>query len=538
MGLDPEGGPIRAVIFDFDGTLTHPGALDFDRLRGELGCPPATPLLEFIAAIADPARAAAAREALERFEMAAAAASRPNAGAEEAVRWLHGKGLRLAVISRNSRSAILRALENFDLLSAGSFDLILSREAPAAPKPSPEGVALAIRHLGVRPGETLVVGDFAFDILAGRHAGARTVFLDSGRWPAPPESDFVISGLAELVSLVHMRLPLPPGKLPNALLDRMLESLAFDDPALLINPGIGEDIAAVDVAAEEVLILKSDPITFATDAIGHYAVLVNANDIATSGAVPRWLLTTLLFPPGVTPLHVRQVVEDLSRVCRRWGITLCGGHTEISDAVNRPVVAGTMAGTVSRRRLIDKRAMRPGDRILITKGLAVEGTAIIAREFAERLRREGVAAERIAACRELLDSIGILEEARIAADSPGVSAMHDVTEGGLAAALPELGIAGGHRLQVLLERIPVLPETRAICPPLGIDPLGLIGSGSLLICCRPGHCAALSERLTRAGIAVAEIGSVLEAGRGLEALEGGRPAVWPQFAADEITRLF
>lgn len=336
----------------------------------------------------------------------------------------------------------------------------------------------------------------------------------------------------------RMNTPLPAGKLPNDLLREILDQIVFEDPAVIINPGIGEDIAAVDIEAEEVLVLKSDPITFATDAIGQYLVLVNANDIATSGARPRWLLTTLMFPCGVTPAEIKQVVEDLERYCRMWDITLCGGHTEITDAVNRPVIAGMMAGTVTRSALVDKRDMQTGDNILLTKSVAVEGTAIIAREFDDRLTSLGMDRAQIHTCKAFLDRISIIPEARIAASSPATSAMHDITEGGIATALEELGIAGEHRLKVQMDRIPIYPETAQICSLMGIDPFGLIGSGSLLITCRQKDCQDLMEGIQQEGIQVNCIGEVLSSGSGIEAYMDGKPAPWPRFEVDEIARLF
>jgi len=332
--------------------------------------------------------------------------------------------------------------------------------------------------------------------------------------------------------------PLAAGKLPNDLLGEFLTQLDFHDPSLLINPGIGEDTAAIDVESEEVLVLKSDPITFATDAIGQYAVLVNANDIATSGATPRWLLTTLLFPCGVTPLEIDRVINELKEFCQRWQITLCGGHTEITDAVNRPVVTGMMAGTVARRKLIDKRNMATGDRVLLTKGVAVEGTSIIAREFGDRLADQGLADSEIEKCRQFLADISIIEEARIAARSAATSAMHDVTEGGLATALEELSTAGNHRIKVDMDAIPVFAETRKIGRLLGIQPLGLIGSGSLLICCRESGYQALLEKIRKSGIKISCIGEVLDPGQGISAIKKGRSIDWPRFEVDEITRLF
>ena len=336
--------------------------------------------------------------------------------------------------------------------------------------------------------------------------------------------------------------PLPVGKLPNELLRQFLDEFRCQAPSVLIGPDVGEDIAAVSLAGEDTLVLKSDPITFATDAIGYYAIVVNVNDVATSGATARWMLTSLLFPPGTKPTQVRQVMVDLHRAASQFGLSLCGGHTEITEAVNRPVVVGQLVGTVSRAKLIDKRAMEAGDRVLLTKGVAVEGTALIAREFPEKLSRLGLREEEIETCRQFLTEpgISILKEAKIAAGSNEVTALHDVTEGGVAVAIEELSSAGRHHIRVYPDRIPVLEPTARICRLLKINPLGLIASGSLLIACREDGCGSLMNSLGEAGIPVACIGKVLEEGSGIEALDGSdnRPVHWPRFETDELSRLF
>jgi HAD superfamily hydrolase (TIGR01509 family) len=170
--------PIRAVIFDFDGTLTVPGALDFPAIKQDLGCPAHQALLEFIDTLPDPERRRAAHERLAYFESQAARRSRPNAGSQELVAWLKRRRVAVAILTRNSRASVLCALENFNPLKAHSFDLIVTRDDAVAPKPSGEGVVYAARMLGVSVAETLMVGDFIFDCQAGRAAGARTVLLD------------------------------------------------------------------------------------------------------------------------------------------------------------------------------------------------------------------------------------------------------------------------------------------------------------------------------------------------------------------------
>jgi hydrogenase maturation factor len=454
----------------------------------------------------------------------AAAGAALRRGAKAALAAVQHRGLTLILFSRLERNAVRRLLQTL-LPEALEGSTLVCRERLAAAAGRGNPLEIAADASRTPTGQILAVSS---DEKLLRQAGAAGA--PSLRW---------VRGTVALKRLIRMRTPLPAGKLPNDLLREFLGELAFADPSVLINPGVGEDIAAVDVASDEVLVLKSDPITFATDGIGQYAVLVNANDIATAGAAPRWLLTTLLFPVGSTAAAIRRVAGELADVCRRWGITLCGGHTEITDAVARPVVAGMMAGTVARRRLVDKKRMRTGDLVLLTKGAAVEGTAIIARERGRQLSALGMQADEIRRCTGFLSMISIIPEARIAAASRGVSAMHDVTEGGIATALEELGIAGGCEIRVDVDKIPVFPETRRVCRLLGVHPLGLIGSGSLLICSRRSAAGRLQKRLCAAGIRTACIGEVGRAGQGgIRAYRKGRPAGWRSFEVDEIARLF
>jgi hydrogenase expression/formation protein HypE len=530
---------IDAVVFDFDGTLTQPGALDFSVIKKAIGCPDQTPVLEFMDSIKDDTRRAEMARQLDRFEMAGAAISRPNAGAEEILARIREIGLPVGILTRNSRASVERALDNFSGFGVAGIGVMVTREDPVKIKPSGEGVLLAARKMGADPAHVLVVGDFLFDMQAGRHAGALTVFLANGRAvPADLDAHFVIRTLADLEPILADGVSLPAGKLPNAFLGDLLARYRITDPSVIVGPSVGEDTAAVTIDGETVLVLKTDPITFATESIGRYAVLINANDLATAGAGARWMLATLLLPCGFSRSQVRQIFVDLHEACKTQGITLCGGHTEITDAVSRPVVTGMLAGTISGNDLIRKKRMAPGDRVLVTKGVAVEGTAIIATEFRELLLEKGMHAEEIDACRAFQSMISILPEARIAWANGGVSALHDVTEGGIATALAELSLAGGRGLRIQHDRVPVYPQTRRMADILGVDPLGLIGSGSLLICCRPHFARQLVADLKKAAIAVADIGEVTTFEAGIEALENGRSVPWPCFDVDEITRLF
>ncbi|MCF8068004.1 MAG: HAD-IA family hydrolase [Desulfobacterales bacterium] len=531
---------IKAVLFDFDGTLTLPGALDFSIIKKKLNCPLDKPVLEFIEGIEDKSKRSLASQALNDFEMDGARKSLPNAETEPIIRFLQSLNLKIGIITRNSSDIITISFKNFDTVKPDDFNVIITRDDPLKPKPSGQGIRHAAEKMGIQPEEILVVGDYIFDIQAGNRAGSVTAFLQhpDSELPDEGECDYIISCLSELKDIVRMGLPLPAGKFPGALLETFLNDLNVEDSSVLIKARMGEDIAALDISGEETLILKSDPITFVSDSIGYYTVLINSNDIATSGATPRWLLTTLLLPPGITPSEVYHILYELSDTCSKWGITLCGGHTEITDAVTRPVVTGMLAGTVARSKLIDKRNMQTGDRILLTKGVAVEGTAIISHEFESRLKESGLQQKEIEDCKQFINQLSILTEAEIAGNHKGVTAMHDVTEGGLATALEELSIAGGYKIRAEINKIPLFSETEKICAALNINPMGLIGSGSLLICCNKETSDNLVKKLTASDIKVTCIGEVIDRGRGVNAFQNENPVKWPVFEVDEITHLY
>lgn len=333
--------------------------------------------------------------------------------------------------------------------------------------------------------------------------------------------------------------PIPIGKLPAEHLARLLEQHARPDPRLIVGARVGEDAAVIDMG-DRYLVAKTDPITFATDEIGWYVVNVNANDVACAGATPRWFLATLLLPEARTDVGlVESIFEQMAGACQGLDVTLVGGHTEITYGLDRPVVVGHMLGEVAPDRFVTTSGARAGDDLILTKGVAVEATAIIAREKADELR--GVFdADYLARCRDFLHNPGIsvVRDAGVAQAAGRVHAMHDPTEGGLATGLWEMAGAAGVGLEIDEAAIPILPETGALCARFGLDPLGVIASGALLIACPPTETGAILAGLQAAGVPAARLGRAVQPDRGCTLLgpEGGRPL--PTFPRDEIARLF
>ncbi len=331
---------------------------------------------------------------------------------------------------------------------------------------------------------------------------------------------------------------LPTGKLPNSLLQKFLDRIESSDDRVLLGPAIGEDVAVIQLDGQKLLMAKTDPVTFATDLIGWYVVNVNANDIATMGVKPRWFLATVLLPENSTEEQAESILEQVLQACAALGITLVGGHTEITHDLNRPIITGCMLGETSGPQLITTSGAKPGDDILLTKGIAIEGTAVLAREARQALFSAGATNDTVqkAAAYIFTPGISILREALIASDTVKVNAMHDPTEGGLATGLREIATAAGVGITLDEEKVPVLPECRDICDKLSLDPLGLLASGALIITVPSSETKNLLEALQNSGVPAAVIGKVVGAEAGLEMHTAGGRHELPCFPRDELAR--
>jgi len=331
---------------------------------------------------------------------------------------------------------------------------------------------------------------------------------------------------------------LPVGKLPVEHLRSLLMHLPKQDPRLLVGPQIGEDAAVIDVG-DRYLVVATDPITFATDQIGRYAVHINANDVAVMGARPLWFFAVMLLPESrTTPELAETIMADVRAACEELGVTLGGGHTEITQGLDRPILVGQMLGEVSPTRLVRKTRVAIGDLILLTRSVAIEGTAILARENSERLRGRVDANLLARAARFLLEpGISVVSAALAAANvGEAVHAMHDPTEGGLATGLFELVAPAGLGLRVIRELIPVGPETDAICNALALDPLKLIASGALLIAVARDSAELVLKAVKAVGVPIVVIGEVRAAAEGITIVTNGVVEPVSPPVRDEIAR--
>ena len=336
---------------------------------------------------------------------------------------------------------------------------------------------------------------------------------------------------------------LPVGKLKHDFLKKLLPT-PNKSAGVIVGPQIGEDAAVIEFG-DNYLVATSDPITFATEDIGWYVVCVNSNDIAAMGAVPKWLLVTLLLPQdATTSAMVHDIMKQLTQACETFDIALCGGHTEVTPAVTQPVVIGQMMGIAAKDALLTSTDARVWDALILTKGLGIEATAIIARECEAQVREKCDTQFLEQAKHYLFDpGISVLKDSQIATATRGVHAMHDVTEGGVATAVFELATAAELGVVVYSDKLlgsPVLYSdiTRTLCDMFRLNPLGVISSGAMLIAAEPEKGETICRTLAKAGISAGIIGKFLppESGIWLEDATGTRQPL-PVFETDEIAKL-
>ena len=328
------------------------------------------------------------------------------------------------------------------------------------------------------------------------------------------------------------------GKLGTDLLDELVSGIKKKDPRVIVGPKVGEDAAVIDIG-DKYLISTTDPITFTSYKIGWYMVNVNANDIATMGGTPKWLLTSIFLPENKTDSTlVKEIFRDIEKAADELGIAICGGHTEITKGLDRPIVSGHMLGEVDKDKLVTNSRARVGDEIILTKGIAIEGMALLAREREKELSGKygNLFVEKV---QNFLHDPGIsvVKEAHIANQTANIRAMHDPTEGGLATGLRELTRASNTGVVIYDDKIQYLEETSILCSEYKLDPLGVIASGALLIVVDPDDRDEVLRKLEQNDIECSVIGELTEKETGLKIMTDGKERELPFFEVDEIARV-
>lgn len=329
---------------------------------------------------------------------------------------------------------------------------------------------------------------------------------------------------------------LSTGKLPQDVLKRIIKLTGADDPRVLVGPTVGEDAAIVRLGKSK-LVLKTDPVTYASDMIGWYAVHVNANDIATRGAKPAWFQAVILLPEDSDDSLAETICKQISAAAKSLGIAVTGGHTEVTPGIDHPIVVGDMHGVLTGRKPVLTSGARVDDAIVLTKAAGIEGTAAIAREKRAELLKVFNKHFVDRAANYLNDpGISIVKEAEIALKHR-VSAMHDPTEGGVRMGMYELALACGKSVELLADTVPVRTETRSICMKYDLDPLGLLGSGALLATFRLADAEKYVMALRREGISATVIGRVVAGKSRSRSIIGGRSTPLSFSERDEVLKV-
>ena len=324
------------------------------------------------------------------------------------------------------------------------------------------------------------------------------------------------------------------GKVSETILKRSIfKQIHTKRDEVLLGAGVGEDCAAMKLAPGEVFVISTDPITGTVKDVGMLAIQITANDLASSGAEPVGVMLTVLLPEEIEEEDIREMMRQAEEACARFHIQVMGGHTEVTRAVNQPVISVTGVGKVREDRLVSTAGAKPGQDILVTKWIGIEGTSIIAKEKERELK--GHFSESFVETAKGFDQyLSVLPESRIAVEH-GVSAMHDVTEGGIYGALWEVAEASGIGLEIDLKAIPIRQETVEICEYFELNPYYLISSGCMLMAAERGH--DLVRELQAAGIPAVVIGKAVE-GKARRIWNGGEESYLERPKTDELYKIY
>jgi hydrogenase expression/formation protein HypE len=323
----------------------------------------------------------------------------------------------------------------------------------------------------------------------------------------------------------------------NELKKHVFPFVGTNDPDVILGAAFGEDVALTRIG-DDVLVSHVDPIVGAIGNIGWLAVHVACNDIATSGAPPRWILLLILVPAKDDMDLLEQVMRDANRASNEIGVSIIGGHTGYSSGLSRPLVAVTALGVATDRKPVRTSGAQVDDHVLVTKGIALEGTAILAQDFADVALKSGLTRQDLEEARKLMTDVSVVQEALALAEH-GATSMHDVTRGGVLETLLEIALLSNVRISIDASRVPIPPIVSQFANAFQFDPLRMISSGTLAATVPPDRMPDVSDSLRKAGVPFADVGRVTE-GDGVLLLQKGENTHYREIRCedDELARMW
>ena len=540
---------IKGIIFDFDGTLFI-SSINFKIIREriiklanrmELKIPEKDmPVLELIEDIRKLNRnrkekdlfVEKAKEILEEEEMKAVETARPVSGAESVLKMLKENGIKIGIITRNCSKVVIPLLKKYNI----PYDMVLTRDEVKKVKPHPSHIKEMIKKLSLKKEQVIVVGDHPFDIKAANSVGVKSIGVLSGgrEWFGDVNPDFVfedINGIKYLFGFERLK----AGKIPNFLLSYLLKEYTILNKNVVAGPGVGIDCAFFR-ERKGIIGVKTDPITLVGKDIGFYLVNINVNDLVVMGAIPKYLLTTLIFPEGIKFPEIEEIFSQINRECRRFNIKWIGGHTEISESVSQPVCCGTLLGIPVKK--IRESKIKKGDSLILIKEVGIEAASIIVREKWDELKN--FFSERF--LKKVADSIynpgiSIYHEAISLWKNFNICGMHDPTEGGISAGIYELSERYNVGFLVYSEKIKIFPPLKRILKYFKISPYGVISSGCILAIAPFKEAIRIKEFFKNKNVICEIIGEVIDREEGVKIVEKGKVKKFPFFETDEITKI-
>ncbi|MEM2575422.1 MAG: AIR synthase family protein [Sulfolobales archaeon] len=332
------------------------------------------------------------------------------------------------------------------------------------------------------------------------------------------------------------------GKLPPEILKKYVFSrVGVTDPRVLVGPSIGEDAAVIDLGGGNVLVAHVDPISGANEYIGWLAVHIPSNDIAVSGAKPHWLLPVLYLPEKADEELIDNITYQMDSAAKEINAMIVGGHSEFTPGIKRPLISMTAMGVTTLDKYVKSGGAKPGDVVLMTKSAGIEGTAILASDFSDLLLSRGIDEGMISSARNMIKSVSVVRDALTLAEDNIPTAMHDPTEGGILGGVLELAYASNTSIIVYEETIPITKETKTFCNILGLDPLKMLSSGTLIASVPINKLDNALKKLRSEGIEASIIGEVVKRGDYFVKIyrkNGKEETFSDTYISDEIIRLW